>query len=225
MGMAWHSIARDTMRRLWLTAYIVLACVALGSGAALAGGIPFCTRCAASSVIAPALLVVRPRDLPGFAGAKGRLYSTTSAFELAHEGENSSSEAESEAAYLTREGFREGVEESFHQADREGVSEALVFDSARAAKHQLITSVAQDLREYEKASLKRFVAAGVPGSVGLGNFNPGKRGATGNVLFSTGRCFFLVGDLVHDAITSAQGTKAPIAGAKALYKRTKRVCG
>jgi hypothetical protein len=55
-------------------------------------------------------------------------------------------------------------------------------------------------------------------------FTPGKRGATGNVLFSTGRCFFVVGDLVHDARTSAQGTKAPIAGATALYKRTKHVC-
>jgi Domain of unknown function (DUF6531) len=108
--------------------------------------------------------------------------------------------------------------------EREGVSEALVFSSAQGAKDQLVTSVAEALKEYEKVSLRRFVDPGIPGSAGLGNFTPGKRGATGNVFFSTGRCFFVVGDLVRDARTSAQGAKAPIAGATALYKRVKHAC-
>jgi hypothetical protein len=163
--------------------------------------------------------------LPGFAGAKSQLLWTTSAEVFVRRfTEDTPAEAAAEIPMLMHAGFQEGVEESFHATGREGVSEALVFDSAQAAKDQLVTQVAEDLKVYEKAGLRRFGDPGIPGSAGLGNFTPGKRGATGNVLFSTGRCFFVVGDLVHDARTSAQGAKAPIAGATTLYKRTKHVC-
>jgi hypothetical protein len=138
--------------------------------------------------------------------------------------EDTPAEAAAEMPMLVHAGFREGVEESFHAARGEGVSEALVFSSAQGAKDQLVTSLADALKEYEKASLRRFVDPGIPGSAGLENFTPGKRGATGNVFFSTGRCFFVVGDLVRDARTSAQGAKAPIVGATVLYKRTKVLC-
>lgn len=215
---------------LLLAAVCAALCAIAGSTARASSGqtpgIEICSTCIASGPpIAPAQLVARPKDLPGFARAKSKLRWTTSAEVFVDRfTEDTPVEAAAEIPMLVHAGFQEGVEESFRAAGREGVSEALVFSSTQGAKDQLVTSVAEALKEYEKASLRRFVDPGIPGSTGLGNFTPGKRGATGNVFFSTGRCFFVIGDLVHDARTSAQGAKAPIAGATALYRRAKHVC-
>jgi hypothetical protein len=217
-----------------LTAAFAMMCAAscamtLSAARAFPGqtpGIEICSACIAPGPpIPPSLLVAHPRDLPGFARARSRLLWATSAEVFVHRfSEDTPAEAAAEIPMLMHAGFREGVEESFHATGREGVSEALVFRSAQGAKDQLVTSLADALKEYEKTSLRRFVDPGIPGSAGLGNFTPGKPGATGNVFFSTGRCFFVVGDFVHDARTSAQGAKAPIAGATVLYRRTKHVC-
>jgi hypothetical protein len=179
---------------------------------------------AAATLIAPAALVAHQQDLPGFAGAKSWLDSTTSASVFARDLDDSWSEAESEAAYLRHEGFREGVEEGFHSARREGVSVAFVFGSPRAAEHELVSSTAQDVKEFDKLTLQRFTVRGVPGSVGLGSFLQRKHAVVADVLFSTGRCFLVIGSFVRNARSSAQGTSAPIAGAQTLYKRTRGLC-
>jgi hypothetical protein len=64
----------------------------------------------------------------------------------------------------------------------------------------------------------------IPGSVTLGNFVPGRRGSTGNVFFSLGRCAFVVGNVVHDATTRSVAAGRAVAAAEAIYRRAKRSC-
>jgi hypothetical protein len=178
----------------------------------------------AATPIPPKLLVVHPQDLPGFLGAKSTLSSATSALLYAQQSGDSPQEAEVEVTHLQSEGFNEGVSETLAKAHNEAVSNALVFDSTQSAKHELMANLSEDLKSHAKDELKRFHVLAIPGSVGLDQFQNGKPGAAGDVLFSTGHCFLLVGDVIREASSREQGIKAPIAGAIALYKRIKNVC-
>jgi hypothetical protein len=178
----------------------------------------------AATPIPPALLVVHPQDLPGFFGAKSTLSSAMSALLYAQQSGDTPQEAEVEVTHLQSEGFYEGVSEILAKAQNEAVSNALVFDSAQSAKHELIANLSEDLKSHAKDGLKRFHVPAIPGSVGLDQLQNGKPGAAGNVLFVTGRCFLLVGDVVRDALSRRQGIKAPIAGAIVLYRRIKHLC-
>jgi hypothetical protein len=205
---------------------VVGALVMFEGAAALAGtaGIPFCGTCV-SKTIAPELLVVRTHDLPGFAGAKTSLEATESASVWAHGGESTPAEAEAEVAYLRREGFQEAVQETVRSPhNREAQSFALVFKSAYAGKRELSSTYAADLKGFNKRGLKRLAVRTIAGAKGLSTFVRGQHFASGNVLFTTGRCFFVVVDYVHNAVTRAQGDRAPLVAAKVLYKRTKPLC-
>jgi hypothetical protein len=175
--------------------------------------------------IAPAVLVATTHDLPGFAGAKTFLYTTTSASVFVHEfTQDTPAEAEVQLVGLTRMGFVEGVQRRFTAPHRESISEAIMFESTQGAQEQLKLAVAEDLLAYEKRGLKQSSVPNLPGAVALGNFLKGHRGASDNVLFATGRCFLLEGDSVRNAAMRAQAESAPVAAAKALNKRLKQTC-
>jgi len=189
-----------------------------------ASSVPYCASCISTEIIEPRLLVAGARDLPGFARAKTQFFASASASEWASGAEDTAAQAESEAAYLNREGFREGAATTIVGKHREAVSEALVFDSKASASRRLVESVSRGKRSIEKHGLRRFHVAGVPGSVGLGAFRRGRRGTVGDLWFATGRCWFVVADRVPGAKTRGEGTKALVAAANAIYKRVRAPC-
>lgn len=179
----------------------------------------------AAAPIAPGLLVVTRHELPGFAGAKTSLNWTTSPSLYVKEyTQDTPAEAMAQLSGLVRMGFEEGVQGTFSAPHREAVSEAIVFLSEHAAREEVKVALAEDLAAFEKSGLKRSPVPGIPGAVALGDFQAGQRGATDNVLLSTGRCFLSVGDRVLNASTRAQGARAPVAAAEALSKRVKQTC-
>jgi len=190
-----------------------------------------CASALADLPIPPQLLVVRVAEMPGFAPASVQSSSTASAFEWAHGAPGTWTEAQEEASLLESLGFQEGVREYLlakrregRGAHREAVSEAAVLPTASAAESALRQSFANSLRAFEARGLAQFADRAIPGALGLGNFSAGRSGGDGNVFFATGRCFFVVGDAVHDARTRAQENRGPLAGALALYRRARHLC-
>jgi hypothetical protein len=219
---------RVISKRSWavVALVIVMAVVHDAVGSALAGepSIPYCAKCISSEIITPEVLVANTHDLPGFAGAKTYFYAAASASQWAHAGELSAAGVERETVYLEHEGFLEGVFTKITDKHRQAVSEANVFASTSTAVRVLAESVARGFKSIEKRGLKRFHIAAIPGSVGLGVFRRGERGAISDVRFSTGRCWFVVADSVTNATTRAQGTRAPVAAAKAIYRNARAAC-
>jgi uncharacterized membrane protein YtjA (UPF0391 family) len=178
----------------------------------------------AAAAIPPASLVAHPDDLPGFAAAKIKLRSATSATRYVKVvlGE-SGREGRNEVTKLKRKGFKEGVQELLPSQQGEALSLALVFGSARVAKQELKAAISEGVKAQGKAAIKRFTVAAIPGSFGFSAFEAGHSGGAANVLFSTGRCFLLVGNSLHTS-TPEQLSVAPIAGAMAVYQRVKSLC-
>jgi hypothetical protein len=187
---------------------------------------PGTSAIATTPPIPPSQLVAHARELPGFKGAKVTLDWSTSALEWGHFISESDAEAKNTTALLLGEGFQEGVQAFFRgrretgNRHREALSEALLFATPSAAEHMLRANV----QALERRGFKRSAVPSIPGAVGLDVFNPNRHGGGGNVLFSSGRCFFLIGNSIHDASTRAQLDRAPIAAAVALYGRTKQSC-
>jgi hypothetical protein len=178
----------------------------------------------AAAAIPPASLVAHPDDLPGFAAAKIKLRSATSATRYVKVvlGE-SGREGRNEVTKLKRKGFQEGVQELLPSQQGEALSLALVFGSARVAKQELKAAISEGVKAQGKAAIKQFTVAAIPGSFGFSAFEAGQSGGAANVLFSTGRCFLLVGNSLHTS-TLEQLSVAPIAGAMAVYQRVKSLC-
>jgi hypothetical protein len=213
-----------------LTLSILLAGVAEAAPSrpfsATSGMIPFCTSCISSTVIAPALLEVNARELPGFTRDHAYHFASTSVAIWARESEEKKGEAEETEAYLTREGFVEGAASFIPGDKREAVEEALVFGSAAGAQHTLVRRAGELAKlEMHGESSKRFRVKLIPGSIGIDFFQRGKPGAASNVLFATGRCYVVVADRVENAATLAQAEKAPVTAARRLYGRVRAVCG
>lgn len=197
--------------KLRKTVLLVLGCGSFASVPAVA-----------TAAIRPSLLVARPRDIPGFYGAKHSLRSATSAVDYAQLvlGDGPA-ETHRESLHLTREGFEEGTTEFFSDTHGEAVSDALVFSSARGAKQELTAAVSEDIHAHHEG---RFTVALIPGSVGFSSFKVGHLGASADVLFSIGRCYLEVGNAVPGASTRTEGIRAPITGAMTLYRRVKHLC-
>jgi hypothetical protein len=170
-------------------------------------------------------LVPRRQDLPGFGSATVRLFSSMRVAQWVSllPGETSA-EVHEEVLHLRSLGFVEGVTADFRSPNHEAVAYAVVFRSARAATEQVAYVEAEDEKDFEKAGLEKYGPPAIPGSVGLGNFTPGAPAATGNVLFSTGRCSFVIGDRIVGATSRATGELPSTTAAKALYKRAKGLC-
>jgi hypothetical protein len=184
------------------------------------------TAAVAAPEISPSSLVAHPRELPGFASAKVKLATATSASRYAkdvlHDG---SREARKEVAKLKRDGFREGVQELLRGSQGEALSSAVVFRSPARAQHELKASVAEAVKaQGRSAVIKRFTVATIPGSFGFSATEAGHPGGAANLLFASGRCFFILGDALKSA-PPEQLSVAPIAGATALYRRVTSLCG
>ncbi len=186
-----------------------------------------CLSCCATAeggrVIPLSELVPSKAELPGFIHATTKVWSTTSVLEWAKSGEPSAPPGA--VNNLRAEGFQEGIEKGyFLLPSREALASASVFASAAGAEHELRASVAEAMRTFEQAGLKRSTVHAIPGSVGLGSFRPGHRGGTGNVFFVAGRCFFVIGNRFVDATSRAQANLAPVAAAQTLYRRDRQLC-
>jgi hypothetical protein len=169
----------------------------------------------AAATIPTAALAPPQGGLEGFS-ASGAPRTATSAqrwSEISNEGD----EVGAEAARLTRNGFREGVGQHYKAAGgRAALSLALVFDSPEGA--------AKEVRHYLQVDprfglhVESVKVPAIPGAIVVGE------GPAGNVLFTTGRCFLLVGDELTPSATPAQVNAVPIAAATATYARVKRLC-
>jgi len=162
--------------------------------------------------------------MPGFTAARVKLRSAKSASRFAKVvlGERPR-EARSEIKRLKRKGFREGAQEFLSTLAGEALSLALVFGNARVAEHELAVSMSEDVKAQGKAAVERFTVPAIPGSAGFSAVEAGAPSAAANVLFTSGRCFFVVGNSLANA-TREQADSAPIAGATALYLRVKSLC-
>jgi hypothetical protein len=161
------------------------------------------------------------------------LEHTTSPYTWAHNtgGSRTWTEAQEEATNLEGLGFEEGAQGFYegptresHGFHREAVSVAEVFATAAAAETEMRDSVSSARTNYEAPEGVEVTDRAIPGAVTMGNFSPRRPGATDNVFFITGRCFFLIGNAVHSARSRAAAARAPLAAALALYRRDKRLC-
>jgi hypothetical protein len=179
----------------------------------------------AIAAIAPRSLVAKPSQLPGFSAAKVRLRSGASPSAYAKSVlEERPRQARKEAARLKREGFREGVQELLSDSQGEALSLAIVFRTAKDAKRELKASISADVKAQGNVEVKQFSIASIPGAFAFTAAEAGKPGAAGNVLFSVGRCYLVVGDFLKTG-TAEQASAVPMEGGPALYKRVKRLCG
>jgi hypothetical protein len=177
-------------------------------------------------------LEVRVGDLPGFRGAHMSVFAAADPTEWAEAGEGSEAQKHAYAAQLIARGFQDGVSEFFSgrkdapRRHREAVSEALVFTSEAGAREEFTEMVAQAEKPVDKHPRHRYGDPAIPGSVGLSDHGSsrGLRYATGNIFFTVGRCFFVVGDSLHSGETRVQGERPATVAATALYKRAKQAC-
>jgi hypothetical protein len=186
---------------------------------------------AAAQIIVPTELEPTRQELPGFASARVQPFWTTSAREWSQYSESTKAAATREEAQLTARGFQEGATVFFtgrketRRLRREAVSGAFVFSTAQAAEQELRSIVAESLPLFPKRGLQRYTIPAIPGSVGLGSWpDHGKRGGTGNVYFSVGRCTIVVGDAFHTRSSKARVAHPATVAAIALYGRAKTAC-
>jgi hypothetical protein len=184
-----------------------------------------CTAGVATDVsarqIPPSKLVVRPSELPGFALAEHGIASTTSARRIAKEFfKDKPAEVVPDVNRLNHEGLRLGVLEWFEYARAYAESDASVYSSSRGARGELASNLRFLVSQGGRR--ERFTAPSVPGSIGV-SF-PGASGRTDDVLFTSGRCFFVVWNHFEAPVTQEESRRAPLAGASRLFKRVKGLC-
>jgi len=169
---------------------------------------------AAAALIAPASLVPTGA-MQGFTPS-GAVQTATSPQGWAQSSAESD-EVAHEAARLTSAGFREGVGQHYKgTAGTAALSLALVFNAPEGAKKEVTHYLQVDPRY--GLHLEGEKVAAIPGSIVVGE------GPAGNVLFTTGRCFVLVGDELSPSSTPSQVNAVPIAAATVLYERVKGLC-
>ena len=169
---------------------------------------------AAAALIHPASLVPTGA-MQGFTPS-GAMQTATSPQGWAQSSAESD-EVAHEAARLTSAGLREGVGQHYTgTAGAAALSLALVFNSPEGAKKEVTHYLQVDPRY--GLHLESEKVAAIPGAIVVGE------GPAGNVLFTTGRCFVLVGDKLGASFTPSQVNAVPIAAATALYNRVKSLC-
>ena len=174
------------------------------------------TSAAPAAVIPTASLVPPAGAMQGFSPT-GAAQTATSPQGWA-QSSSESDEVAHEAARLTSAGFREGVGQHYTgTASAAALSLALVFNAPEGARKEVTHYLQVDPRY--GLHLEGEKVAAIPGSIIVGE------GPAGNVLFTTGRCFLLVGDKLGAPSSSpSQVNAVPIAAASALYNRVKGLC-
>jgi hypothetical protein len=171
----------------------------------------------------PAKLVAHPGDLPGFRYGEFKTRAWTSPIRFVDEGaEDTPAEAKVDSQRLRGEGFVEAVQEEFANQGAAGVSVTIVLASAKGARGELEANASAERAAPEPVT--SFIATGVPASEGFTGVQEEGRRRYADLLFTVGRCFFGVGNAWYGPSSEYEATLAPVAAARALYRRTKRVC-
>jgi hypothetical protein len=179
-------------------------------------------------------LVAQHNDLAGFGAAvQTKPLETTFALEWALTSEQGIPAAEREAKILEHRGFEAGVQivfvgqhEGAHER-READSVGMVFSSSAGAEEELAEESASGAKQFRAERSKRTVllhggVPGIPGSAQFGARDP--RGAVDNVLFSVGRCYFVVADSLKQRSTARQVERPLRSAAITVYDRAKEAC-
>jgi hypothetical protein len=194
-----------------------------------------CAACAALIVHHPvtrqlpaAQLVPRRRELPGFARGEYKLRTASSPLVWLESlpGETRA-EALRDAARLRREGFREGAQANFASNGGGGLAVGIVFATSRGASAELATTAAEEQEQSEKEHVPPptiFRAPAVPGSEGFTASQEGGERRYADLFFSVGRCFIAVSDAWYGPSSEYEAVQAPLAGATAVYHRTRHIC-
>ncbi len=205
---------------LILAGLLATSLLAAGCGGSSGGSTPTATAqtvtspAAAAALIHPASLVPTGA-MQGFSPS-GAAQTATSPQGWA-QGSSEGDEVAHEAARLTSAGFREGVGQHYNgTAGAAALSLALVFNTPEGAKEEVRHYLEVD--PHYGLHVESEKVAAIPGSIIVGE------GPAGNVLFTTGHCFVLVGDELKSSSTPSQVNAVPIAAATALYKRVKSLC-
>ncbi len=171
----------------------------------------------------PAKLVAHPSDLPGFRYGEFETKAWTSPARFLQQGaEDTAAEARVDLPRLRFEGFVEAVQEDFANQGAAGVSVTIVLGGAKAARRELEANATAERAAPEPAT--SFVASGVPASEGFTGVQEEGRRRYADVMFTVGRCFIGIGNAWYGASSEYEATLAPIAGARAVYRRTRRLC-
>jgi len=202
----------------------LLGAAGCGSGASSTGSGASSTSTAAhgtasaavaAALPAPAALVLPAADLHGFSADGPPEMATTPQRWAAIS--NESDEVESEIKRLTRSGFQEGIGQHYkNPAGNGAISLAIVFDSAQGARAEVTRYLGLDPRY--GLHVEGVKVPAIPGAIVVGE------GAAGDVIFTTGGCFLLVGDQLGASATQAQVNAVTIAGASALYGHVRELC-
>jgi hypothetical protein len=174
------------------------------------------TSAAAAAALIPPASLVPTSAMQGFTPS-GAMQTSTSAQTWAQTS-GESDEVAHETTRLTSAGFREGVGQHYKgSASAAALSLALVFNTPEGAKKEVTHYLQVDPRYGLHLEGEKVPA--IPGAIVVGE------GPAGNVLFTTGRCFVLIGDELGSPSSSpAQVNAVPIAAATAMYSRVKSLC-
>jgi len=126
-----------------------------------------------------------------------------------------------ETKRLTEEGFRAAERVETGGSNKSGVSLVMELGTPSAAQHEVAASLQESVAREHPTS--QFTVATLPDSHGFEASGEGK--VVGNVLFSEGSCFLVIGDQVN---SGTDPKPAVIAGALKVYARTAHsngVCG
>jgi hypothetical protein len=160
-----------------------------------------------------AALLVRPGEMPGFSLDGPRTVSTQA---------GDFAPTPKDATRFRADGFAHGATQQLRGtgADRGavGISVGFLFGTPSAAQRELLRSLAESLSSQGSARIARFTVPGVPTARGF-TATAGSRRAT-NVVFRSGRCMLLIGDIGRPSSLPA----AVKAAVRAVYRRVAGSC-
>jgi hypothetical protein len=170
-------------------------------------------------------LMLQPSELAGFAVIAGGSSYTTSAARWTAELEEQGAAGVDELAHLTADGFRAGVMEFLTgRGGSEAIYNGILFATAAGAAQQLSEDVSYDETHYPRAVLHRSRIRGIAGAVVFSGLLAARHEASSNVIFSSGRCSFILADSIHHASAVAQASARTIAAARSVQQRLRRAC-
>jgi hypothetical protein len=181
----------------------------------LSTSVPVTTSTVATPDPAPTGLagrVLANNELPGFIGGQPTVDGSASPWLT--DNQTPAGQMASEARRLNRLGFVAGAREDLRGSGEAGLSIVERFRSPAGARAEL----ANELRTFKTANVgyTPFPVPGIPGALGLG----GKAPPPGiNVAFTSGDCYYLVGEEVP--VMTAGAERSLVTAAQHLHSRLK----
>ena len=161
--------------------------------------------------VAVAALLVRPGEMPGFSLDGPRQVSAQP---------SDFAPTPKDETRFRADGFADGGTQHLRGTRGAiGISAGFVFATPSAAQRELVRSLAESLASQGSARIARFTVPGVPTARGF-TATTGSEHAT-NVVFRSGRCMLLIGDIGRQSGLRAAATAA----VRAVYRRVAGGCG